>query len=158
VWILPQTQEDHEPGHNGPDDLLFLGLSAEEQPSGLFLNDQLTLSLAAVSGPGEFAVYVVDAFGTPHVRMNSAGGITPEDRVELLAGTHMHVNWAFTMPGDYQVSFQASGILADGLNTPVQSELVAYNFSVIPEPGTWALFLIGGALALGYGWRRKTRG
>jgi surface-anchored protein len=155
VWILPQVDEDDENGHDDSHRLLFLGLSAEEQASGLFANDQLTLSLSSVSGPGQFALYTVDAFGTPVVHMNSADGITAADRVGLMAGSHMHANWAFTMPGDYEVSFRASGILDDGQNTLIQSEVVAYNFSVIPEPGTWALLVLGASVALGLRFRGR---
>jgi surface-anchored protein len=148
VWILPQTEEGHS------DHLLFLGLSAEEQEPGLFLNDRITLSLAGVTGPGQFALYEVDAFGTPSVFMNSADGITDADRVDLLAGTHRHANWAFTMPGEYEVSFRASGTLADGLAF-TQSDVVAYNFSVVPEPNAWSLLLLGGAVAWGWRWLKR---
>lgn len=57
------------------------------------------VSLRAVRSPARFAVYDVDAFGTPHVIMNSGDGITAADSVILPAGGHRHVNWAFTWPG-----------------------------------------------------------
>jgi surface-anchored protein len=134
VYILPQAENPA---------LLFLGLGTEEQASGVFVGDRLTLSLTGVAGPGQFSMYQVGAFGTPTVLMNSADGITAADKVELTAPGHAHVNWAFTAPGEYQVAFRASGVLDDGLNTFTQSVPTTYTFSVVPEPGSFALFGLG---------------
>lgn len=139
VYILPQVQNAA---------LLFLGLGTEEQASGVFVNDRLTLSLTGVSGPGNFSMYEVGAFGTPTVLMNAGDGITAADKVDLLAGGHRHVNWAFTALGDYQVTFRASGILDHGLGTFTQSAPATYTFSVVPEPGSFALFGLGALVLL----------
>lgn len=139
VYILPQADNPA---------LLFLGLGTEEQAGGVFVNDRLTLSLTDVSGPGNFAMYEVGTFGSPTVLMNSGDGITGADKVDLLAGGHRHVNWAFTSLGDYEVTFRASGILDNGLNTFTQSTPATYSFSVAPEPGTFALFGLGGLVLL----------
>jgi len=121
VWILPQTENPK---------LLFLGLAAEEIASGVFVNNQLTLRLLDVEGPGQFALYTLDAFGQPVVRLNSGDGISAADALTLTAGSHEHVNWAFTAPGLYRVKFQASGTLVQG-GTPVESEEVEVCFEVI---------------------------
>ena len=134
VYILPQVQNPS---------LQFLGLGTEEQADGVFVGDRLTLSLTGVTGPGNFSMYDVGTFGTPSVLMNSGDGITAGDKVDLFAGGHRHVNWAFTAPGDYQVTFRASGILDDGLGTYTQSDPATYTFSVVPEPGSFALFGLG---------------
>lgn len=139
VWILPQT-ENH--------DLLFLGLGTEELASGIFVGNQVTLSLKAVSGPGNFSIYQTDMFGAPTVFMNSGDGITASDAVALTAGGHSHVNWAFGAPGAYQIAFEASGTLAAG-NVFTSSGDVTYAFEVaaVPEPGSLVLLALG-SLAL----------
>ena len=139
VYILPQVQNPA---------LLFLGLGTEEQGLGDFVNDRITLSLTAVSGPGNFSMYDVGAFGTPTVFMNSANGISAADQIDLVAGGHRHVNWAFSAPGTYEVSFQASGVLNDGQGTFTQSAPAIYTFSVVPEPGSAALLGLGAVVLL----------
>ncbi|MCP5518779.1 MAG: TIGR03769 domain-containing protein [Verrucomicrobiales bacterium] len=123
LWILPETAND---------DLLFLGLGAEEIESGTFADDQIRLSLVAVHGPGNFFLYTTDPFGNPVVAMNSADGIDATDRHTLLAGSHSHANWAFTAPGAYHVVVQASGVLVDG-GAETTSEPAEYHFRVAPE-------------------------
>jgi len=146
VWILPQVQDPS---------LLFLGLGTEELPSGLFLDDHITLSLRAVRAPGQFSVYTVNPFGNPTVIMNSADGCTGVDSVLLAVGGHEHVNWAFSAPGTYEVDFEASGTLSDG-SVFTSSGPTTYTFSVsaVPEPSSVALAMLGGALLL---WRRRNR-
>jgi len=146
VWILPQTHDDN---------LLFLGLGTEELAAGLFAGDQVTLALKAVNGPGSFALYRTDAFGTPTVFMNSGDGIAAEDAVTLPAGSHSHVNWAFSAPGAYHIDFEGAGTLAEG-NVFTSSGPVTYTFQVaaVPEPATLALAALG-ALSLIWQTRRR---
>lgn len=142
VWILPQTDR---PG------LLFLGVGAEELAPGLFVADQVTLSLMGVQGPGHFALYTTDAFGSPTVFMNSADGITATDAIVLSAGQHRHVNWAFTAPGTYEITFAASGTLVDG-HRFTSSDPATFRFAVVPEPGVLALGFWG---ASAWWWLRR---
>lgn len=138
VWTLPKVQDP---------DLLFLGFGAEEIDTGIFQDDQFTMSLRAVSGPGTFVVYDTDSFGNPELLMSSRDGIDGSDAVLVPAGEHRHVNWAFSAPGDYVVTFDASGIRqADSQFT--DSGPVEYFFRVqaVPEPGAAAIFGLGGAL------------
>jgi surface-anchored protein len=149
VWILPQVQNPA---------LLFLGFGTEELPTGLFLNDQVTLSLSGVRAPGQFSVFETDMFGNPHVIMNSGDGITGADSLVLPAGAHQHVNWAFSTPGTYEVDFNASGTLADG-NVFTSSGPITYTFDVVavPEPSALALLFLGGAGSLAFTRRDKPR-
>ncbi len=122
--------------------LPFLGLAAEEVEPGLFAGDLLTLTLTGAAGPGEFALFTVDAFGSPTVHMNTRDGITAADHTTLLAGSHGHANWAFSAPGDYDLTFVASGTLEGGGS--VSSDPATFRFTVVPEPGPAALLVLGG--------------
>ncbi len=147
VWQLPSSADPN---------LLFLGIGAEEIVDGLFVNNVLTLTLTGISGPGHFALYRTDIFNTPTVFMNTRDGISSDDKYDLQAGGHAHFFWAFSEMGEYTLTFEASGFLDDGQNTFTSSGPVEYSFQVVPEPGTTALMLLGGA-----GWwfmvRRQSR-
>ena len=128
TWILPAVENAN---------LIFLGFGAEEIEPGVFVGNQVRLELVSVDGAGDFAVYTVDTFGQPLVRLNSADGITSEDFIVLGAGSHQHVNWAFSAPGTYRIGLRARGTLAAG-NTEVTSAVAYYTFTVpgasLPQP------------------------
>jgi surface-anchored protein len=117
VWVLPQSENA---------DLLYLGYSTEEIPAGAFENDELTFSMVEVDGPGELIVYSVDDLGVPSVLFNS--GATLPQAAQVAVGEHVHVNWAFTEPGDYSVSWQFAGTQVDGEYE--SSGLVEFNYRV----------------------------
>ena len=128
VWILPQT---FQPG------LLYLGVGAEAIEPGTFQDDKFRLELKAVTGPGDFSLYLVDGFGKPTAFMNTRDGISSADVYPVIAGSHVHMNWGFTRPGTYTVTLQAKGILADGtLTTPGPR---TYTFLVLEAPTQLAL-------------------
>jgi len=125
IWILPQVQNTN---------LLFLGFGAEGIAPGTLRSNQLTMTLKKVAGPGLFAVYLTDGFGTPTKWFSSADA--PGTDVQTIAtGQHTHVNWAFSAPGDYTVTFQADALLPDG--TPTSSGPVDYSFHVTGTPSTF---------------------
>lgn len=131
-WLLPQSEDPAKP---------FLGIAAEELETGIFANDQVTLALTGLTGPGDFSLWQTDGFGTPTFFMSSSdGGIDAADSVLLNAGAHAHYNWGFTAPGLYEVTFTASGDLVGGGPT---SGTGTYSFLVAPEPGSLALLGIG---------------
>lgn len=145
LWTLPKAQDPNR---------LFLGFGAEEIPDGTFLDDQFTITLKGVTGPGNLSVFDTDSFGSPIVWMNSADGIDGSDSRILPSGAHSHINWSFTAPGDYTVLFEASAFRAsDSLFS--SSGDVAYNFHVeaVPEPGAMALGGLSGLALVAF--RRK---
>ncbi len=120
-YVLPQTENVN---------LVHLGLGTEELASGIFVNDSVTLRLAAVSGPGHFSIWKdgLDPL-VPDLKMTSADGITLGDAIQLTAEGHFHANFAFSQMGVYQVSFVAEGVLnADGVRS--HSGIVSYYFQV----------------------------
>lgn len=134
TWILPSVENPNLP---------FLGIGAEEVGAGMFVGDQFSLYLKAVSGPGAFALFDLDEFGDPLVLMNSADGISLADMATVLAGSHTDYNWAFSAAGDYTLTFEAVGNSI--LNGLTSSGDVDYLFSVqaVPEPSAFALVGLG---------------
>jgi surface-anchored protein len=59
----------------------------------------------------------VDGFGKPTAFLNTRDGITSADAYDVMAGSHVHMNWGFTRPGTYTVTMQATGVLANGTTT-----------------------------------------
>jgi surface-anchored protein len=149
VWVLPQVQDPA---------LLFLGFGTEELESGVFVNDEVTVSLQGLTAPGQFSVYEVGMFGSPTIFMNSGDGITAADSILLAAGGHRHVNWAFSTPGTYELNFAAAGTLVDG-NVFTASGPITYTFSVaaVPEPSALSLLVLGGAGLLAFARRTNSR-
>ncbi|HMO64898.1 MAG TPA: choice-of-anchor M domain-containing protein [Verrucomicrobiota bacterium] len=132
LWILPKSENPA---------LIFLGLGAEELTPSEWASN-ITLSLVDVSGPGEFSLWDVGAFGEITVLMSSRPGHPAPDAVQVIPGSHAHYNWGFTAPGDYAVTFTAAGTLAGG-GGMVVSEPAAFSFTVVPEPGAATLLLLG---------------
>jgi surface-anchored protein len=123
LWILPQSQDPN---------LLYLGTDAGAVPQDVF-SDALTLQLKNVQGPGHFYLWQAGEVGGLNVRMNSANGITEEDRITPVAGSHEHFNWGFSTSGVYQLTFQLSGMRI-GEITNISSPETVFTFHVLPLP------------------------
>jgi surface-anchored protein len=123
LWILPQSQDPN---------LLYLGTDAGLVPQGVFTGP-LNLQLMAVQGPGHFFLWQAEEFGGLNVRMNSADGITEDDRTAPLAASHEHFNWGFSTSGVYRLTFQLSGQRL-GETTNVFSPETTFTFHVFPLP------------------------
>jgi surface-anchored protein len=117
VWVLPQVEDP---------ELLYLGYATEEIGAGVLEGDALDWSLVDVDGPGAFIAYSVDGFGEPTVLFDSTA---PLPQVQTIpTGAHTHINWAFTAPGPYTVTYQADATPVGG--SPVSSGPVGYSFQV----------------------------
>jgi surface-anchored protein len=137
IWILPQAEDPN---------LLFLGYGADGLLDGVFVGNQVQVTLTGYTGPGNFASYELDAFGNPVVFMNSRDGLSAADHFDLTAGGDSHLAWAFSQPGHYTLTLEAAGTLVNG-NLFTASGPVNYNVEVVPEPGSIALLAIGLAMA-----------
>lgn len=142
VWVLSQNQVVNEP---------FLGLSTEELTPSEWTG-QIQFRVIDFSGPGNFALWATDSFGSPLVRWRTNDGLSGADVVNLNAGTHAHFNWGFTVPGTYDVGVRVSGThTTDG----AQSAEHTMTFHVVPEPAS-GLFLASASGCLAFLRRRKT--
>ena len=120
LFVLPQVENPN---------LLFLGIGGEELADGLLEGDKATLRLASVSGPGQFSIWQSGLTPTtPQLIMATSDGIDASDAYEVTAGSHAHMNFAFTKQGFYEVTFVATGVDADGNAT--DSGQVTYYFNV----------------------------
>jgi surface-anchored protein len=143
VWRLPKTANPN---------LVFLGIGAEEIAPGTFDHDEYTFALTSVSGPagGHFTIYDVDGFGVPEVVCDSGDGLTSADSKVFATGTHRHLNFTFSQPGYYELTFSVSafvgGVPKTGAATyrfHVQSEAESAGPTVVAQTGSDAV-LVGG--------------
>ncbi|MBE2315642.1 choice-of-anchor M domain-containing protein [Solirubrobacter sp. CPCC 204708] len=96
VWIAPQSN----PGGTQ----LWPGFSTESVPAGAITGDQTTLRLAGFEGPGTLELFTIGGFGERTRMWSSDEGID----TFRLGRTHAHANWAFTKPGTYRLTVQAT--------------------------------------------------
>ncbi len=138
-WIIPESESDAESW-----DAPFLGVGAEEVDMDSFDDNELTLTLKGVNGPGQFSLYNLE-LGTPEYLMSSFdGGITSDDRfiLDLDDEDHAHFNFAFTQPGTYEIDFEVSAFVSGVKET----DEATFTFEVIPEPLSLSLLGLGGLL------------
>ena len=127
-WNIPQTN----PGSNP---VPFLGIGAEEIPSGIFLQDQLSFSLkSVVQAPagGQFIIYRT-GIGAPTTFIDTQS-LGTTNLITVNAGSHGHYNFGFSVPGAYLLEFEAMGTLIGGGTASGSS---VYAFNVVPEPASW---------------------
>ncbi len=133
-YVLPQSSVDGVP---------FLGLNSEELEASQFASEPV-LTLTNVEGPGDFFLYQVDAFGQPVVFMNSADA--GPDTYTLPLGTHVHLNWAFSEPGEYKLTFVVNATMTGGI--PVTSEPQVLSIHIVGQ----ASFIHHGHADIGLGY------
>jgi len=121
AWVAPQTDQ---PGK------LFLALAADNLPQGVFTGERVRVTLKTFEGPGTFAVYQTDAFGSPTTYFNTADGVSEADARDVIPGDHFHMNWGFTRPGTYKIGLEAKGTrVSDGQT--VTSDLTQFTFQIV---------------------------
>jgi surface-anchored protein len=103
VWVLPQIQNPA---------LLWPGWTTEEVENGAVAGNSIRWTLLSIQGPGGFALFSTDQFGTPAVLFNSTSGLPSS--FNIAAGVHAHGNWAFKAAGRYILQVQASATLPSG--------------------------------------------
>jgi surface-anchored protein len=184
-YYLPQSQipgrlylgvgaEDNDPGATNAPITYRLTDPRVNQPTGTDPNANLApwlrLQLLSMTGPagGQFSMWNGDASfvaqsnqGVNQVWMATSDGITAADSLFVVNGSHLHLNWAFTEPGVYDLVFQASAFLGGteiDPQLPTLSDPTVVTFIVQPIPEPASLLLCAAALAgSGWRWRRGQR-
>ena len=142
TWKVPGSENEAE-SMGAP----FLGIHAEHLELGAFVDNQVTLTLTALSGPGQFSAYTT-SLGNPSFAMSSADGISAADNIvlDLEIEDHAHLNFGFSRPGVYNVSFEVSAI--DAETQQLVTDAGTFTFHVVPEPATMSLLTLGAVAAL----------
>lgn len=100
VWVLPEVQLQA---------VVWPGWDLAGVPSGAYDDDQLTLRLDSVSGPGRFVGYHSDF--VPAIVFDLEQGL---DEVQMSPGSHAHLEWFFSAPGLYELAFTVEASLDGG--------------------------------------------
>jgi surface-anchored protein len=104
VWVVPQTQNPA---------VVWLGWNTQDPGVMAAIDRGVTLSLAAVQGPGTLTVYLQSgSFGEPQLLFDSR--TTEPQSVWVDVNTHTHANWVFTAPGVYLAKLTVAADLIDG--------------------------------------------
>lgn len=130
----------------------YLGIGAEEIDPSDFVGGVISVALTGFSGPGQFTMWQ-DGTGIKFDTFDGIGGDDVIPNFPTGPGAHAHYNYSFTLPGVYEVTLTASGILAGGGGFTSGSG--TYTFVVVPEASTVLLVGLGGLGILASGLRRK---
>lgn len=143
---------------------LIWGIGAEENTPGTFASyfeadprvnatgEWIRVRLKAVIGPGQVSLWGSD-LGGPIVYWASSDGLSAADSLYFLNGDHADLNWAFTEPGEYRLTIEASAFIGPGMTNPTLSGDVEYIVQAVPEPSSIALASLAGVV----GWRIRRR-
>ncbi len=140
VWSLPQVQNPQ---------LAWLGIAT--QTTGLV--SPVKVSLTAVQGPGNVALWNTDPFGVPEVHWATFDGLTSSDHVNLATNTHGHFNWTFSAAGNYLLTFDVQANQTGGAPTPTGTFQV--QFQAVPEPAGLTVLATTAMLSVLYRKRRR---
>ena len=132
-YVFPVTEHPTVP---------FIGLGTEELNPSDWVGD-IVLTLTGASGPGDFSLFSVDSFGATTTLMSSADGFSSSDSISLQPDNHIHHVWAFSLAGNYDLTFQVDG---NHTTAGAQTASATFGFTAVPEPSTAGLLL--GAVAL----------
>ena len=103
VHVIPQTQNPS---------VVWLGWNTQDPAVTATIDRGLTMRVGPVSGPGRAWLFLQSGtFGKPLLLADS--GAAPGD-VWIDSGTHVHANWAFSVPGTYTATVTFLGTTTAG--------------------------------------------
>lgn len=118
LWVLPQNNSTGQIFY-GWRNVIEAGIF-QQSVNGFFTpsnQGNIVIELVDVSGPavdagGQFAMWESKSLGGVEVHFNTADQIDADDRLEPAPiGSHTHYNYGLSQPGNYEVTFRASGRL-----------------------------------------------
>lgn len=122
AYQLPLTQDPN---------LLWPGWDSMAISSAYGSNAKIEIDVTDVSGPGEVFLWSQGPFGDP--RQILTGSWKLPAKINQAAPAHVHSNWAFTEPGTYHLTAQATVTSGDGTRTST-TNAADYTFVVAPAP------------------------
>ena len=121
-------------------DTVWLGLRAQGAGAehGATRTSEVLLSAVAATGPGDVYAYLTGSFGDTDVYFDSSDGFDAatgyrDDTMSLPADAHTHLSWAFTEPGVYTLTLQATLKVSD-TSRPIDLGSGTYTFAVGVNP------------------------
>lgn len=111
-------------------DVIWLGFGVRGETE--TRSAEIDIRLTAATGPGDVAMFLTDAFGTPEIYWNTADGVTEADAITLPPEAHTHVNWTFTEPGVYELTTAAT-VTDDGATTEIPESTFTFAVGVNPR-------------------------
>jgi len=121
-------------------DTIWLGLRARGDGArhGADRTSDVQLAAVAATGPGDVYGYLTGTFGETDVSFDSSDGFDAssgyeDDTATLPVDAHTHMSWAFTEPGVYRVTFEAS-LRVDATARPIPLGRATFTFAVGVEP------------------------
>lgn len=118
VWMIQSAQMNGVP---------WLGANTQHETFATETTGDVTLEVNSFTGPGDLVVAEGGAlgqvFGTEWFRVE--GGVGSGSHT-IGANTHVHPNWIFSSPGEYQVGIKQTATLNDG-NTVEGSTVLYFN-------------------------------
>lgn len=146
LWLIPEGGSEAQ-ALSVP----WLGFSTEELAfDDSWSGNQLQVNLISATGPGHVSMFFSpeDEFAAPQIHYATFDGIDASDVYResgsadrgLSAGTHSHVNWAFTQPGFYDLTLKFSGEHATG---GYKEAVGTVRFAMaVPEPSCLGLLAV----------------
>ncbi|WP_308799346.1 choice-of-anchor M domain-containing protein [Agromyces silvae] len=121
-YQLPLTQNP---------ELLWPGWDSQPIASVYGANAKIEIDVTDVTGPGEVFLWSQGPFGDPRQILSGAWKLPAT--IQQSAPAHVHSNWAFTEPGTYRFTAQATVTSGDGTRESTTNS-ADYTFVVAPAP------------------------
>jgi surface-anchored protein len=124
TWLIPEVQNS---------EVVWAGWDTEEIDPGQLQNDALTMELTEATGPGSVHIFNNGPVGEALMVFDPQAG--PHTAI-VPVNAHAHANWAFSAPGRYELTFEASAVTAAGTSVKGSAsyQFVVGDLPAVTEP------------------------